>query len=139
MTDMPGFSTITRSVLIALLWLSITTTTAADMRTVVGEVDRVQLVDASTLGGETFLIVMLADGRSFQFPDERQIAAGRGVRLEIHYLPPEEPDLLPEACSATVLAIPLTVGGEEVMREAERPFEVFRNPRPECGKHSAEH
>jgi hypothetical protein len=134
---MPGLSMINRCAFIALL--SVATATAADVQTAVGEVDSVQLVDATSLGGETFLIVVLADGRSFQLPDERQIAAGQGVRLEIRYLAPDEPDLLPEACSATVLAIPIMVDDEEVMREAERPFEVFRNPRPECGKHSPQH
>ncbi len=120
-----------RSTVIALSIL-ICATALADLRTATGEVDNVQLVDASSLGGETFLIVNFSDGRSFELPDERQIAAGQGVRLEIRYLAADEPDLLPEACSATVLAIPLTVDGETVMREAARPFEVFSNPRTEC-------
>ena len=118
--------------LVVAFSILISAAAVADLRTATGEVDNVQLVDASSLGGETFLIVNFTDGRSFQLPDERQIAAGQGVRLEIHYLAPDEPDLLPEACSVTVLAIPITVDGEEVLREAARPFEVFSNPRTEC-------
>ena len=50
---MPGLSMINRCAFIALL--SVATATAADVQTAVGEVDSVQLVDATSLGGETFL------------------------------------------------------------------------------------
>ncbi len=105
---------------------------AADVQVTTGEVDNVQLVDASELGGDAFLVLALADGRHFQLPDQQQLPAGQGTRLEIRYLAPDEPGLLPEACSVTVLAVPLTVDGEEVMQEAARPFEVYRNHREAC-------
>ena len=105
---------------------------AADIQVTTGAVDNVQLVDASELGGDAFLILALEDARHFQLPDQQQLPAGQGTHLEIRYLAPDEPDLLPEACTVTVLAVPITVDGEEVMQEAARPFEVYRNPRSEC-------
>ena len=105
---------------------------AGDDQVTTGQVDSVQLINASEMGGEAFLILSLQDGRHFQLPDQQQLAAGQGTRLEIRYLAPDEPDLLPEACAVRVLAVPISVDGEEVMQEAARPFEVYRNPRSDC-------
>ena len=128
-------TTLRRLLLIAavtLLLVSFGIVRADDVQVTTGEVESVQLIDASELGGDSFLILALEDGRNFQLPDQQQLPAGQGTRLEIRYLTPDEPDVLPEACSAMVLAVPLTVDGEEVMQEAARPFEVYRNRREAC-------
>jgi hypothetical protein len=105
---------------------------AGSTQSATGQVDSLQLVDASEFGGDVFLILTFEDGRGFQLPGQRQLAAGQGTRVEIRYLVADEPDLLPEVCSVTVLAVPIEIDGTETLREAARPFEVYRNPGEAC-------
>lgn len=104
----------------------------AGVKTATGTVASLQLVDSSQLGGGKVLIATFEDGSSFQFPGAEKIAAGSGVRLEVRYLPARESDVPSQACSARVLAISIERDGREVIKEAERPFEIYRNSDPEC-------
>lgn len=100
---------------------------ALGQETVVGEVESVQLVDASQLGGGDHLVLVLDDGQGFRLPGERSVSVGPGVRVSVAYRSPGEAEAMPEACSVRVLAVPLERDGEVNMQEAERPFEVYRN------------
>ncbi len=121
-----------RIVLVCMLAAGLTGMASAQVQEAEGIVDKVQLIDASELGGDSFLILRLEDDRNFQLPDQQQLPAGQGTRVAIRYLVPDEPDLLPEACSVTVLAVPIGADGEEVMQEAARPFQVYRNSNEAC-------
>lgn len=97
--------------------------------TVVGVVDQIQLIDASPLGGDQELLVVLENDTAFRFPGTEHLAAGSGAHVEIRYLPTAPADTVPTACSARVLALPL---GDGEMQQARRPLEVYDNPAPAC-------
>lgn len=94
---------------------------------VVGEVESLQLLDASQLGGGDHLVLVLEDGQGFRLPGQRSVAVGPGVRVSIRHLPPGEAGALPTACSVRVLAVPLERDGEMTLQEAERPFQIYKN------------
>lgn len=100
---------------------------ALAQETTVGEVESVQLLDASQLGGGDHLILVLEDGQGFRLPGQRSLAVGAGVRVSVAYRPSDDAESLPEACRVQVLAVPIERDGEEAMQQAERPFDVYRN------------
>lgn len=110
-----------------LLSLMLSMTAALGQESVVGEVESVQLVDASQLGGGDQLVLVLQEGQGFRLPGQRSLAVGAGVRVSVTYRSSVEGGEMPEACSVRVLAVPIEHEGETVMQEAERPFEVYRN------------
>jgi hypothetical protein len=107
-------------------------TAAAAVQTVEGTVSEVQLIDTAGLDGPGFLILSLVEGGSYLLPDQQRVGAGRGVRVEVRFLPPDEPGDLPHACSIRVLALPVVVDGQEQLQYAQRPFSVFENADPAC-------
>ena len=102
---------------------------AAEPAVTIGEVESVQSLDASQLGGGDYRVLVLDDGRGFRLPGRGKIAVGSGVRVEVEYLPREGGGEMPRACAVRVLAVPLDDG----MREAARPFEVYRNESSQSG------
>lgn len=117
---------------LALVLLLVAGVALAGVKTDQGIVASVQLIDSSQLGGGNALIMTFEDGSSYRFPGAERLAAGAGVHLELRYLPAEEVDVPPQACRATVLAIPIERDGEEMLQEAERPFEIYRNSESAC-------
>ncbi|RFP67619.1 hypothetical protein DZK26_11960 [Wenzhouxiangella sp. 15190] len=117
-----------------LLWCLLPAGMAAAGESIVGQVESVQLLDASQLGGGDHLVLVLEDGEAFRLPGKRSVALGSGVRVSVAYRSPGEAEAMPEACSVRVLAVPLERDGEVTMQEAERPFEVYRNESagPDC-------
>lgn len=104
----------------------------AETRQVEGIVAEVQLVDASALTDDRFLILTLVEGGSFLLPGATRVAAASGVMVAVDYLAPEAPEALPPACRVRVLGLPIEVDGEKVLHEASRPFEVYRNEDDQC-------
>lgn len=123
-----------RWILAALLLVVTGASIAAEPRATEGVVAQIQLVDVSALADETFLILSLDDERHFLLPETTQLPAAPGVLVAIDYLPAAGEGDLPEACRIKVLGLPITIDGEEVLQRASRPFEVYRNPRAECGR-----
>ncbi|QOC23325.1 hypothetical protein IC757_04030 [Wenzhouxiangella sp. AB-CW3] len=121
---------------IALIWVLIASmgTAVAQTGETEGVVEQVQLFDASAMTDETFLVLSLTDERHFELPGASQLPAGSGVEVVIDYLEPATDDdsAMPQACRVRVLAVPIMVEGEEVMQRARRPFEIYRNPEPDC-------
>ncbi|MDZ7791648.1 MAG: hypothetical protein U5L08_14365 [Xanthomonadales bacterium] len=100
---------------------------AAGLEALEGEVQSVQLLDASQLGGGEQLVLVLEGQQGFRLPGQRSLPVGAGVRVSVAYHPVGEKGAMPEACSVRVVAVPIERDGEAVMQEAERPFEVYRN------------
>lgn len=92
-----------------------------------GVVARVQHVQVSGLEDAGFLILELESGASYQLLNSRRLAAGAGVKVAVESLPIQSPGDLPVACRVRVLGVPMMVDGEEVLRAAENPFEVYRD------------
>lgn len=103
-------------------------------KSVTGIVDQIQLIDASSMGAGTELILHLETGEAFRFPHADHVAASAGVKVRIGYRENSDQAKLPAACTATVLALPMggdpdTPGGAgHSLQPASRPFEVYRNP-----------
>ena len=97
-----------------------------------GLIDEVKLIDIASLEGDSLLIMTLEDGGGFLIPGRRNLAAGPGMQVAVDYLPGDEDGDLPMACRIRVLAVPLTVEGEEILQPASRPFKVYRNPDGRC-------
>lgn len=124
-----------RNLIVSLLmWSMLATGPALGQENAVGVVETVQLLDATQLGGGDHLVLVFNNGQGFRLPGQRSLAVGPGVRVSVDHLSPEEAEDLPEACSVRVVAVPIERDGEEVMQEAERPFEVYRNESagPKC-------
>lgn len=100
---------------------------AAGQETLEGEVESVQLLDASQLGGGEQLVLVLEGGQGFHLPGKRSLPVGAGVRVMVVYQAPGEGKAMPQACSVRVVGVPIERDGGVVMQEAERPFEVYRN------------
>ncbi len=98
-----------------------------------GLVADLQLVDASQLGMDALLVLVLDDDRGFLIEGERNLPAGRGMQVTIDHLPAEQGELA-VACRVLVTAVPLLIGGEEKLQPAQRPFTVFQNPSDTCGE-----
>lgn len=97
-----------------------------------GQVEQVQLIDASEHGGRSFLLLTLDDGRHFELPGTDHLAAGEGTRVEVDFIPAREVDRVPVACRVTVLAVVLEVDGEQVLQSARNPFAVYTNDASAC-------
>lgn len=117
----------TRSMAGLLLWFILPMGSALGQEKAVGEVESVQLLDASQLGGGEHLVLVLKDGQGFRLPGRRSLAVGPGVRVSVTYLSPRQDGDLPEACNVRVLAVPVERDGEVTMQESERPFRVYQN------------
>ncbi len=115
------------SIIGLLLWSLLPAGVATAEEVIVGEVESVQLLDASQLGGGDHLVLVLEGGEAFRLPGQQSVALGTGVRVSVAYRSPGEAEAMPEACGVRVLAVPLERDGEVTMQEAERPFEVYRN------------
>lgn len=111
-------------VLLAIAWPLMAT---AERDITVGEVESIQLLDASPLGGGEHLLLVLADGQGFRLPGASSAAVSAGMRVEVQHRPPADAEKLPAACVVRVLAVPLERGGEASLKRAERPFAVYRN------------
>lgn len=109
-------------------WSSPAVAEADEIRTAVGVVDQVQLIDASSIGGRQQLVVRLDDGQAFRVPHRDHLAAGRGVRVELKYRRAPETDELPIVCSTQVLALPNGDDENPGLQPVKRSFEVYRNP-----------
>jgi hypothetical protein len=103
-----------------------------NLKHVSGVVSEVRLVDATAMGGETFLILSLEEGRSFLLAGQSQLPAGQGVKVQVSYQPAAEADQLPSACSVEVVAVPIEVDGEVRLQTAQRPFRVFGSDEANC-------
>lgn len=99
-----------------------------ERESLVGIVDQVQLIDASSMGGGRELLLHLETGEAFRFPRAEHVAAGAGVKVRIHYREGSGGGELMVACSAEVLALPLDEDSDEPMQKSSQPFEVYRNP-----------
>lgn len=116
-----------------LLGLMLPIGPALGQETAVGEVESVQLLDASQLGGGDRLILVLANGRGFDLPGEPSVALSPGMRVKVQHVPPDTAGELATACIVAVLAVPLERDDERTMQEAARPFVVYRNETAEAG------
>lgn len=112
-----------------LLWLGLMLPLAcrADGQIATGEVESVQLLDASQLGGGERLVMVLLEGRGFRLPGAHNVALSPGMRVEVQHVAQDADGELAVACVVRVLAVPLERDGEWTMQEAERPFVVYRN------------
>lgn len=97
-----------------------------------GQVEQVQLIDASEHGGRSFLLLTLDGGQHFELPGADHLAAGEGARVEVEFLAARDDDRVPVACRVTVLAVPLEVDGKVVVQSARNPFTVYTNNRSAC-------
>jgi hypothetical protein len=125
-----------RCLLTGMLALVLTPLALGEIRHAEGVVDQVQLLDASAVADESFLILSLVDEHHFLLPEATQLPASPGVLVAVDYLPPEAEGDLPQACRVRVLGMPISIDGEEVLQRASRPFEVYRNSRAECQQDS---
>ncbi|TVQ36998.1 MAG: hypothetical protein EA370_07320 [Wenzhouxiangella sp.] len=96
-----------------------------------GLVAEVQLLDATPLGAEAMLILVLEDGRGYLIPGQRNLATSRGMKVGLDYLPAADGEVA-VACAVQVLAVPVIVDGESRLQTAHRPFTVYRNPSDSC-------
>ncbi len=96
-----------------------------------GLVAEVQLVDATPLGADAMLLLLLDDGRPFLVPDQRNLAVSSGMEVSVTYLPAAEGEV-PVACQVKVIAVPVIIAGEERLQTAQRPFSVYRNRSEPC-------
>lgn len=121
-----------RFALAGLLALGLSSPALAQLSELEGVVEQVQLLDASAVADETFLILSLAGEHHFLLPEASQLPAAPGVLVAVEYLAPDADGDLPEACRVRVLGMPIHRDGEEVLQRASRPFEIYRNPRADC-------
>lgn len=97
-----------------------------------GLVAELQLIDASELGADATLILSLEDGRVFTVPGQRNVAASGGMKVRIGYMAGEQAGEIPELCWVEVVAMPITIDGEQRLQPAQRAFTVYRNSAPTC-------
>ncbi|MCC5866562.1 MAG: hypothetical protein JJU31_15680 [Wenzhouxiangella sp.] len=97
-----------------------------------GLVAEVQLLDATPLGAEAMLVLVLEDGRAFLIEGQRNLAASKGVKVLIDYRVGESADELSTACRVKVVAVPVEIDGEQFLQQARRPFTIYQNPDSPC-------